>query len=196
MAVITYHDIAQGSPEWHKLREGKYSGSNASKLLSSMNIDEYAKAVVSDFKGNYWTRRGHLLEDEAIKLYQVITGDEVKITGAVTNFDYPSAIYSPDGLVGNDLLLEIKCFGEKKHRELITGNIPISIMAQIHFGLLITNRKRAELIAYNPKRRDDGSTIFSPLHQFVILPIKKNKAIENNLSSIIKQLENNQKLPP
>jgi hypothetical protein len=168
--MVTIHDIEQGTPEWHALREGKYTGSSADRLLLYGAID-YSLTQASGFGGSFATRRGHLLEDEAIELYDVIHDVTTDRPGFVTNSKFPTCGYSPDGFDG-DTLLEVKCFKDDKHMEIVGGNVPFKVLAQIHFGLLITEKKRARLIAYNP-RLDAESALW-------IIDIKRNPAIARN----------------
>lgn len=177
-AVITVHyDIEQGTQGWHDKREGKYTGSNAYKLLGSIGALEYAKAVQTGFSGNFWTKRGHLLEDEAVELYEQIYGVKVERPGFVTNSLYPSCLYSPDGLPPI-VLLEVKCFDLPQHMELIKGNINLKILAQCHYGMLITGRRITHLLAYNPKaeRVED---------KFKVIVIRYDPEIANNFKKIL-----------
>lgn len=148
--MIHHHDIQQGSDEWKAARLGRYTGSNAYKLLSSFGAHDAAKQLDSKFTGNFYTKRGHLLEDEAIELYENIKHTIVSHTGFVTNDDYPDCLYSPDGLTEN-VVVEVKCFGEKPHMAIYNGVIPLKILAQIHFGMLITGKTHGHLVIYNPK---------------------------------------------
>jgi YqaJ-like recombinase protein len=173
--VIKIHEVTQGSAEWAELRAGKYTGSNAHKLLKYGAID-YSLTNTGTFRGNYYTKRGHILEDEAIDLYQQITNQNVSRPGFVTNSAYPLCGYSPDGLT-ESLVLEVKCFGQDKHMSIYAGNIPLEILAQIHFGMLICERKLANLIIYNPDL--DAEVALK------IIPIKANRNIQANLKRIL-----------
>ena len=119
--MIKVHEVSQGSEAWHELRAGKYTGSNAHKILKFGAIP-YSLTETGNFKGNFYTKRGHILEVEAIELYEAITGLKVDRPGFVTNDLYPSAGYSPDGLL-DDQLIEIKCFDKKEHMKLIKYDI-------------------------------------------------------------------------
>lgn len=152
--MITFHDdIIQGTPEWEAARDGKFTGSNADKLLTSFGAGDHARSRTTDFTGNFHTKRGHLLEGEALELYHDITGEVVKTTGYVSNSDMPNCIYSPDGYTDNHLL-EVKCFAEGQHLKLYkahsTRELSLKILAQIHFGMMITGKRKARLIVYNP----------------------------------------------
>jgi hypothetical protein len=186
--MITIHEIEQGSDEWQALREDLYTGSNAHKLLAHPNamkiVDgkprKYALAEITGFGGNFWTKRGHMLEDEAIELYQQIKSDhKVGRPGFVTNDAFPDCGYSPDGDDETmEATLEVKCFDEGPHMELIRGNINIKILAQIHFGLTLWERKLARLIAYCPRIED-------PKLAFKIIDIKAKPSIKNNFKRIL-----------
>lgn len=175
--MITVHQVTQGTDEWQELRRDRYTGSNAGKLLKFGAI-KYALTETGSFGGNYYTKRGHILEDEAIELYEVITGGQVLRPGFVTNSKFPLCGYSPDGIDGQTLL-EVKCFNEERHAVIAKGEIPFSILAQIHFGLLITGLREARLILYNPD--------LDPTLALKILPVKANRNIENNFKRILKQ---------
>ena len=177
--MITVYNCIQGSSEWNSLREGLYTGSNADKLLKFGKID-YALSHLNTFRGNYWTKRGHLLEDEAIELYEQIRQITVLRTGVVINDKYPDFCYSPDGI--DSALLEIKCFDEPNHMELINAkkqdDIPLKILAQVYFGLVITELPLAYLVPYNPKIKEIKD-------RFKIIEIKPKKAIINNFKRIM-----------
>jgi hypothetical protein len=180
--VIRVHDIQQGSAEWHDLRRGKYTGSNAHKLLK-YGAREYSLTTDSEFSGTFHTKRGHILEDEAIEIYEAVTHHKVIRPGFVTNDDYPTCGYSPDGCDGDIFdpgatLLEVKCFGEAKHMAVASGEIPLEIMAQIHFGLLVTGLRQARLILYHPK--------LDPQLAFKVINVKARPAIERNFKRILK----------
>jgi hypothetical protein len=174
--MITLHQTTQGSDEWKQDRVGKFTGSNAYKLLGSFGANAYAQAINDSFTGNYHTKRGHILEDEAIELYSIIKKTAVDRPGYVTNSDYPSCLYSPDGIDG-DYLLEVKCFIETKHMNILNGSIPLHVLAQIHFGMLICGKKKARLIIYNPD--------IDAHHAFHVTDIKYNRAIATNFKRIL-----------
>lgn len=200
---VHFHFIEQGSDEWLEARKGMYTGSNSYKLLGNLGWVEYAKAIASDFKGNFWTKRGHLLEDEAIELYEQITGTKVlrdetgTKVGFITNDKYIRCLYSPDG-VPPVPLLEVKSFSPINHLKLINGDIDLKIMAQIQYGLTISERPYAELLPYNPmfaKRKilDEATDelvdnkLYDPSKAFKIIRVPRNKAAIANFSARLKE---------
>jgi hypothetical protein len=58
--------------------------------------------------------------------------------------------FSPDGLVGDDGLIEVKSPRQKKHlATILTGEVPPEHMAQCQTGLLVSGRKWIDFISYN-----------------------------------------------
>lgn len=182
--MIQIHDLEQGTDAWHDLRSGKYTGSNADKLLAHATqvkiVDgvatKYALTEITGFGGNFYTRRGHILEDEALELYQAICGAKIARPGFVTNSAFPSCGYSPDGLC-DDRTIECKAFNEAKHMKMLAGDIPLKVLAQCHFGMLICGKKLCDLLIYNPDL--DAEVAFK------IIPIKFNRDIANNFKRIL-----------
>lgn len=183
--MITVHACEQGTPEWQELRRGRYTGSNAHKLLKYGAI-EYALTAPGSFGGNFWTKRGHLLEDEAIELYDAIQRRQALRPGFITNSEFPTCGYSPDGIDGatgwhladtGATLLEVKCFHQAKHLRIAGGEIPLEVLAQIHFGLLICGLRKARLIVYNPE--------LDPKLAFKMIEVRYNRNIANNFKRIL-----------
>jgi len=185
--MITVHEITQGDPEWHNLRAGLYTGSNAHKLLEHAGKikiingepQSYALTELSNFGGNFYTKRGHLLEDEAIELYERITARSVDRPGFVTNTRYPMCGYSPDG-VANDRTIEVKAFNEDSHMKIYNGNIPLKVQAQCHFGMLICGKKICDLVIYHPK--------LEAKYALKIIPIRYNPRVAGNFKRIFKEM--------
>jgi len=150
--MITLHSVVQGSEPWHALREEvDWTGSTVIHLLRGKPRPER-----SDFTNRY-TERGKALEPQALLAYKIETERDYIQPGFVTNSDYSTCGYSPDGISG-DILLEVKCFNGERHKMLLRGEIPVEVMAQIQFGMLICELDRAQLIAYNP-HDEDGETL-------------------------------------
>ncbi len=175
--MVTIHtDVLQGSAEWLQAREGKYTGTSAGKLLK-YGIIEYSKTTSNTFNGNFFTKRGHLLETECIGLYETIRRCHVDRPGYITNDQFPDCLFSPDGMT-SDIIIECKAFNELKHMSIYKGDVPFEIQAQIHFGMLITELKQAKLLIYNPD-------LDNPKEAFKIIDIPYNRNIQNNFKRIL-----------
>jgi hypothetical protein len=166
--MITLHNVVQRSPEWFKLREGRWTGSTAILLLAERPLPPRGPKIQTTAMF-----RGEMLEPIAIAEYQEQTGIDVFTTGFVTNSDYPNAGYSPDGIVG-DTLLEVKCLGKSNHEALCARKIPMEYMAQVQFGLLICELDKAQIIAFNPDHEN-------PALRLVIIDVPRDEQIITNI---------------
>ena len=70
--AIKILEVEQNTEEWLELRKNKVTGSIADNLLTR-GLDEALKENYREFRGNFYTQRGHILEDEAIEVYEAIS---------------------------------------------------------------------------------------------------------------------------
>ena len=163
------HEVDQRTQEWFDLRCGMPTGSNFKKIVTSTgaeskSISTYASSLaatmyagedISDFKGNADTERGNELEDTAIAMYEIAKGVDVKRIGFVTDDDCIYGV-SPDGLVGYDGLVEIKCPRASTYMDYIKrwhDNLTIDpqYVAQVQGQMMVTGRKWCDLVFYYEK---------------------------------------------
>jgi hypothetical protein len=112
---------------------------------------------------NFWSKRGLILEVEAIEIYEAVTGKKVERVGFVTNSDYPNCGYSPDGW---NPLLESKSFAKEKHLSCMK-ELPLEVYCQIQFGMMIAGKNSIDVILYNPDIEDSNLC-------FKIIKVKKD----------------------
>lgn len=164
--MTTYHhDIQQGSPEWHDLRRGVLTSTAIRTLITPTGkladndktrahvYEVAAQRITGRTEDNYMSfdmMRGHAEEIIARELY---TRHYAPVTecGFVVNdsLGFPVG-YSPDGLVGNDGLIEIKSAKAKiqVHR-IVDGVIPTEHIPQAQTGLWVTGREWCDFISYS-----------------------------------------------
>lgn len=166
------HNIEQQTPEWFALRlEHPLTASNAQAIgnngkgLETLCWEKLSEKYSSADKEIYTNKdleRGVELEDQARELYELETGNEIEQVGFITN-DKISKVAgcSPDGLVGNDGNIEIKCFADTKHFKMIvdfkkTGDFEVEsqYVWQVQMQMLITGRKWTDFIAFNPNFKE------------------------------------------
>lgn len=163
----TYHwNIEQGTDEWHDLRRGFITGSGISKLLTATGkpasndtsrgylyqlLAERITGITEPSFYNDDMQRGHLLEPYARDLYQEHYGF-VRECGFITcQMNGITLGYSPDGLVGDDGLIEIKSPRAKTHlKSLLTNEVPAEYMPQVQTGLAVSGRVWCDFISYVP----------------------------------------------
>lgn len=150
---MIYHDVSQGSPEWHMLRMGIPTSSDFGKIITpktmklSAQADEYADAKIAEIMTGetqgiqvptYHMERGTLLEAEARESYEFINNVTVERGGFITD-DKGHFGCSPDFRVGNDGCGEIKCLMPKNHvtylikQEIAPEHKP-QVFGQLHIG--------------------------------------------------------------
>lgn len=163
------HDIEQRSPEWYALRAGMPTASEFSKIVTSKGEPSKSAAVYATrlagelfagkpldaWEGNAWTERGRELEEQAISLYEFANDVSVTPVGFVTN-DPNTAGCSPDGFVGDDGMVEVKCLKAENHIKAIlyyqkNNDCPTDYRAQTQGQMMICGREWCDLIFYHPE---------------------------------------------
>lgn len=92
---------------------------------------------------------GTLLETQAVPWFEFAHNTTVQKVGFITSDDGVIGC-SPDGLLGEDGGLEIKCPQTPAHIEyLLSGRVPVEYLPQIHMSMLVTGRKHWTFISYN-----------------------------------------------
>jgi len=170
---MIHYDYPQGSDAWLRLRCGIPTASkaelwynaNKGELRTARGNDDclaqgaetYAMELLAEWMTGYpqddagqsqYMGRGSDMEIEARAAYELQTGSEVKTAGFHT-LDDGSFGCSIDGLVGDDGLVEIKCFGLKEQlRAFIFGTDRAWL--QIQCQLFVTGREWCDRWLYNP----------------------------------------------
>ena len=160
ITIISPDEIPQNSDEWLNLRSKFVTATNAYSLLKGKSIHEIldSKKNPQPSVWNYWADRGHRLEPDAKEIYSAIY-QPTRDVGFVINDKFPFVGASPDGLVGEDGLVEVKSFAEKHHLAVMK-KVDAQIVAQIQYQLWVTERKWNDFIAYNPDIEDIDKTFF------------------------------------
>lgn len=158
-----HKDLEQRTDEWYELRR-KYpltasnaqaignNGKGLETLVWSVLADKYSFADKENIT-NKDMERGVELEAQARAIYELETGNTVTEVGFVTNEKVsPVCGASPDGIVGDDGLLEIKCFDDAKHFKYAVNGLEIESQYewQVQMQMLVTERKWCDFVAYNP----------------------------------------------
>lgn len=145
----------QRTAEWHQARVGMLCASRAADMLATVKVGEAAarrdlkmQLVCERLTGqsqedgyiNAAMQRGIDKEADALGAYEVLTGNVVRTTGFLAH-DELMAGCSPDGMVGEDGGLELKCPKSATHLSYLrTGKVPSAYLPQITHSLWITGR--------------------------------------------------------
>ena len=145
-------DMEQRSPEWFAARKGRITASMAGAILGldpNCTREEAMRRMVrasvdapSEFVGNIATNWGTMHEQEAKEAFEYEFGEKVEAATFVVHptLDWLGA--SPDGYVGDDALLEIKCpYGLRNGGDFKFLKDQPHYYAQMQVQMLVTGRK-------------------------------------------------------
>jgi len=157
-------DVPQLSNEWFAARAGIPTASCFDKIITSdgkpsKQAEKYlfqlaGEAITgkkADGYSNAIIERGVEMEPEARGLYELINDVEVQEVGLCYPDEQKKYSYSPDGLIGEDGQIEIKCPIISTHVEyLLKDKLPAAYHRQVQGGLLITGREWCDFVSYHP----------------------------------------------
>jgi putative phage-type endonuclease len=160
---MKFFDIQQNTDEWLELRKGHFTASAFNDLFLKTDTAGYKKCIARVLyekktgqllpEERYTSKameNGHIREQEARSLYEIETFTKVKNGGFCELNDWVGC--SPDGLIGNDGMLQIKCPEFSTIVEYkITGKMPINYLRQMQGELWVTGRKWNDYFVYFPK---------------------------------------------
>jgi putative phage-type endonuclease len=159
-------EIIQGSPEWHALRAGKATASRMADLTARTKtgwgasranymaqlIAERLTGVVVDGFTNTAMQWGTDTEPEARAAYAFRTDAEVLQVGFFDHPTVPMSGASPDGLVGDVGLIEIKCPNTATHIETLRGRlVPGKYIAQMQWQMACSDRAWCDFVSFDPR---------------------------------------------
>lgn len=159
-------EIIQGSPEWHALRLGKVTASRVADVIAKTKsgpsasrasymaelIAERLTGVSADRFTNAAMQHGTEYEPEAREAYEFYADAAVEQVAFVVHPHMSLAGASPDGLVGPDGLVEIKCPSTATHLDtLLNGTIAGKYITQMQFQMACTGRAWCDFVSYDPR---------------------------------------------
>lgn len=164
MTLIEYPDIEQGTEAWHDARRGLLTASVVGKLLTptlKVADNDTSRALTATLVAERITGfteptgmtadmfRGVQCEPIARDLYSEHHQPAKEFGFFVREEADWKLGFSPDGVVGDDGLLEVKSPRAKTHlRTILAGEVPAYHMPQIQCGLLVSGRKWLDFISY------------------------------------------------
>jgi len=132
----------------------KYSGgwSDGAKTYSLELVAETILQIPTFVPVNFAMEFGTANEPYAREIYETSRGITVEEVGGI---EKDGIWYSPDGLVGVDGLIEIKCPQAVQHlKNLLSNTVEEKYIRQLQFGLMVTGRKWVDFISFNPNFPD------------------------------------------
>lgn len=180
-------DIHQGSPEWHALRCGKVTASRVADVIAQTSkgwgasranyaaelIAERLTGAAAEGFTNAAMQWGTDQEPNARMAYEFMHDVTVEQIAFVVHPSIPDAGASPDGLVGESGLVEIKCPNTATHIDtLIKQTIPSKYITQMMWQMACTGRKWCDFVSYDPRLPES-------MQLFVKRVERDNSTIEN-----------------
>lgn len=173
-------EIIQGSPEWFAIRVGKVTASRVADIIAKTKtgpsasrtnymaqlIAERLTGTVAESFSNAAMQHGTDTEPQArmaYEFYQDVTAVEI---GFVNHPTIGMTGASPDGLVGDDGLVEIKCPNTATHIDTLLGaTVPGKYVTQILWQLACTGRSWCDFVSFDPRLPESMRMFVQRVHR-------------------------------
>lgn len=200
MSEITREpEIVQGSDAWKQLRLGRVTASRVSDVIAKTKtgysasranymaqlIAERLTDTVAEAYTNAAMQHGTETEPEARAAYEFYQGVTVEQVAFVPHPKIDQAGCSPDGLVGADGLVEIKCPNTATHLETLLGQaVPSKYETQMQFQMACTGRKYCDFVSYDPRMPENMRLFIKRVNR----DDKTIAAIEGEIASFLLEM--------
>lgn len=163
--MITYFDIEQRTPEWIEARRGILTASEMKRIITpSLKVanNDKTRAHVYEIAAQRITGR----VDEAYVGDDMLRGMEEELDAKITYNTHCAPIhevgfiirdfggfvigYSPDGLVGDNGLIECKSRRQSfQVQTIVNEDMPDDYLIQVQTGLLVSRRSWCDFVSYS-----------------------------------------------
>jgi putative phage-type endonuclease len=175
-----YNEINQKTDEWHQKRKTALTGTMLKSIMGTPKArqDAIYEAIgnrlavgIEDEEENPMAR-GNRLEGEARIMFEFEMNKKVQETGFAEDDENPQIANSPDGLIGDNEAIEIKCLGRKNHVKVwLTNQVPDDYYWQvIQYFVVNENLQKLYFVAYHPEIK---------VHPMHIIEVNKNDILED-----------------
>lgn len=179
----------QGTEEWHADRLGKVTASKISDVMmkpTTAGYQNYRAQLVCERLTQTQTEtfksaamlHGTETEPRARAMYELETGLDVKEVGFIPHPKLQMTGASPDGLVGDSGLVEIKCPQPATHIKTLTGaKIDRTYILQMHWQMVCTGREWCDFVSF--------SASFPPEMQIFIQRVELNLEMAEEITKAV-----------
>lgn len=172
--------MEQRSDEWFSARLGCVTASRTADVMaktksgySASRANYMAQLITERLTGQanegfssaamQW---GTDTEPQARMAYELMTGETVVETGFVLHPRIKFFGASPDGLVGSDGLIEIKCPNTATHIDtLLSEKVPSKYITQMHVQMICTGREWCDFVSFDPRLPGDMNFWMQRVHR-------------------------------
>lgn len=180
--------IEQNTPEWLQARCGSLGASAVAEALARTKTgwgagraNVKARIIIERLTGTpqetfksgpmQW---GHDQEDAAANAYSFLTGNPVEVCGIYKHPSIEGTHASPDRLVGDDGLCEIKCPNSATHLDtLLSKKIAGHYVTQMQWQMAVTGRQWVDFVSFDPR--------FPETHQVWINRVERDQKLIEKL---------------
>ncbi len=163
-APVFHFAIDQGTPEWHAMRAGKWSGSKAAVIMGGLTTKGIEDLIMDIAWGRLYgpiehgsfksaaMERGNNLEPETRTSYAFATDQVIDECGFVEHASIPFVGWSPDGLCGRKHGIEAKNPLHKAYMEVKrTNKVPSEYLWQTKWGMWVGQLDSMDFLCDHPK---------------------------------------------
>jgi putative phage-type endonuclease len=211
MTTFTTEDrvaVQQGTDEWHELRRGKVTASRVADILAKtktgpsasrqnylieLALQRTTKTIEPSYT-NAAMEWGTQTEPQARVAYEVNTHNFVD---QVAFIDHPTIAgfgCSPDGLVGKDGLIEIKCPNSATHWEYFKAKEPPKkYFIQMQAQMACTGAKWCDFVSFDPRMPERSQLLVVNVPrdpEFILYMEAEIKQFLNEVETEVKLMEN------
>lgn len=190
--------IEQRSAEWFAQRAGKFTGSRFVDVLArnkrtgeplkayhdliwQVVVERMTRQPVEGASG-YALQWGQDVEPFAREAYEFETGSIVTESEFINHPAFDFAGCSPDGLIGDDKGLEMKCpKSSAVHLERFIDGVPEEYIPQIQGCMWVTGRKSWDFVSYDPRMPES--------HRLLIITVQRDDEFISNLEKAVLEAE-------
>ena len=162
--------VEQGSTEWLQARVGSIGasrlhevlaktktgwGASRANVMATLVVERLTGAPVETFS-NAAMQWGNEQEQSAREAYEFYANVSVETVGLIRHPNIRNSHASPDGLIGIDGLVEIKCPTSATHIEtLLNQRVAEKYMIQMQWQMAVTGRQWCDFVSYDPRMPEE-----------------------------------------
>lgn len=185
-------DLEQGSESWRLARVGSLGASQVHEAIArtktgwgATRANVMASVILERITGKptesyvspamEW---GSRVEPDARAAYEFQNNCDVQLVGLIRHPTIAGSHASPDGLVGDDGLIEVKCPASATHLDTLLGqSVPGKYNIQMNWQMAVTGRKWCDWVSYDPR--------FSPHLQLYVHRVHRDDKLIADLEQMV-----------
>jgi len=193
------NDLVQGTEPWFAVRRGKATASRIADILTktrngwgASRVNYEAELIAERLTGttaNGYTspamQWGTDTEPQARAAYEFKTDSTVDEIGFVDHPSIEMSGASPDGLVGSDGLIEIKCPNTSTHLAFLLGaSIPDKYIKQMCWQMTCTETQWCDFVSFDPRMPEQMRLFVQRIERHDLLIAELEKEVQRFLDEV------------